>query len=570
MNGKGPAMPGGAGERRRDLFLLLGVLIAWLAGAVMVNPAGEFPLNDDWSYTRSVRHLLDTGEVTVYWATASLVAHIAVGALTSELAGFSFTALRLSTALIAVVGLIGVYRLVRDAGGSGRQGVLVVALLGFNPVYFNLAFTYMTDVPFCTWSIWAFVFLGRALTRRRWRDLLLGTLFASTAILVRQFAVVYGIGFAVAAWASGDRRGPRAWAFALGPLLGLVVVGAVGMLGFTQAFADRLSDVAGLLSPARVARPLLVVVTSFVYLGLFLFPLLAPGLASLGRWTKARRRTTIGVAAFWAVVGVGLAGTGRLWPITGNILSSAFSVGTITLPGLVTTIAPWPRSVRVLLTAVGLVGAALLTRIVGLAAAHLWRQIGGQVRRWRLRQDDGQIVDARPEEHDPVRIFAVASFAGYLGLVSLIPSFFDRYLLVMMPLVAVLARRDRAAGGAVPVRGRRLALLTPAAIAAMALLAVVGTRDYLTWNRLRWQAVRHLTETLRVSPAELDAGYEVNGHYLFDPRRQPYGPKGFCVEGDRYLVSATPMPAYRVLQSLPYRRWLDRRSATVFALEREP
>jgi len=50
---RGAAAPRAA-ERRHLLILT----VAWLAAAAIVNPAGNFPLSDDWSYAHSVRTLL--------------------------------------------------------------------------------------------------------------------------------------------------------------------------------------------------------------------------------------------------------------------------------------------------------------------------------------------------------------------------------------------------------------------------------------------------------------------------------------------------------------------------------
>ena len=51
-----------------DLWFRLGVALAvfgsyaiWVA---IASPAGEFPLEDDWAYAWSVRHLLEAGELS--------------------------------------------------------------------------------------------------------------------------------------------------------------------------------------------------------------------------------------------------------------------------------------------------------------------------------------------------------------------------------------------------------------------------------------------------------------------------------------------------------------------------
>lgn len=38
------------------------VVAYWLINCLVVSPAGNFPLNDDWLYSESVGHLLQTGQ----------------------------------------------------------------------------------------------------------------------------------------------------------------------------------------------------------------------------------------------------------------------------------------------------------------------------------------------------------------------------------------------------------------------------------------------------------------------------------------------------------------------------
>ena len=82
----------------RVLFVDLTFILAiWFIGAMVINPVGEFPLIDDWAYSRDVHGLLDTGGYrTLGWGPESLVTHVLLGALFCLPTGFSFTALRLS------------------------------------------------------------------------------------------------------------------------------------------------------------------------------------------------------------------------------------------------------------------------------------------------------------------------------------------------------------------------------------------------------------------------------------------------------------------------------------------
>ena len=46
-------------ERAGVDILILGAI--WIATVLLVWPVGNFPLNDDWAFAKTVKHLLETG-----------------------------------------------------------------------------------------------------------------------------------------------------------------------------------------------------------------------------------------------------------------------------------------------------------------------------------------------------------------------------------------------------------------------------------------------------------------------------------------------------------------------------
>src|SRR5262245_39140062 len=94
----------------RTCILLLSCI--WVAAAVVVNPIGNFPLNDDWAYGFAVRNLVETGELRLSdWTATNLFAQVYWGAIFCFPFGFSFTALRLSTLSLGLIGVLATYGL---------------------------------------------------------------------------------------------------------------------------------------------------------------------------------------------------------------------------------------------------------------------------------------------------------------------------------------------------------------------------------------------------------------------------------------------------------------------------
>src|SRR4051812_48050477 len=95
----------------RTDILAVGVIVAlWAVLAILVNPVGDFPFNDDWAYGLPVKWLVETGRLRFTdWQLNPLVTQVLWGGLFASVAGFSFTVLRISTLVIATVGLAATY-----------------------------------------------------------------------------------------------------------------------------------------------------------------------------------------------------------------------------------------------------------------------------------------------------------------------------------------------------------------------------------------------------------------------------------------------------------------------------
>ncbi len=165
----------------------------------LANPIGDFPLNDDWVYGLAVKSILELGEFRLPSpASSNLFAQAYWGALFCLPFGFSFTALRLSTLTLGLLGIWAMFGTLRELGVGRRFALFAAALVAGNPLYFALANTFMTDVPFFAVAAGSLYFLVRWSVRMDGRDALLGLLLSMIAILIRQAGIVIAMGFAIA------------------------------------------------------------------------------------------------------------------------------------------------------------------------------------------------------------------------------------------------------------------------------------------------------------------------------------------------------------------------------------
>ena len=132
------------GELRNAVLCGLAVVLA----VALTNPVSESPFNDDWSYSFTVRKLLETGKLTYNgWASASLIAQAYWGWAWVKVFGFSYTVLRFSTVPLAAAAVSFCYLLGRRAGLNQRFAVFAALMLGLSPLYLPVASSFMTDAP---------------------------------------------------------------------------------------------------------------------------------------------------------------------------------------------------------------------------------------------------------------------------------------------------------------------------------------------------------------------------------------------------------------------------------------
>jgi hypothetical protein len=331
--------------------------------AVAVPPKGEFPTNDDWAYARVVKTFLETGRLQLGgWVIASLVFQVFWGALFCLPTGFSFAALRTSTLVMSFFGVAATYAILREYGCKRNISLLGALTLAVNPLYVSLSYTFMTDVPALTMMLLAALFYLRGLRRESDVWLVLGSLCALSAFLVRQTSLVMTGAFALwvlLACRSIDRPVRKLVSLAAVPALGLALyvlwyhyVHAVPPAYNARRFASP--EVVLFLTPRRTFH-------FMQYLGLFLLPVWAGLLA--GVWKKLSNATGTLVFSAWVIVVFGvffhiIARSGDRMPYLGNVLTDlGLGVRTLRdtyivgLPGPVrlsggSRCPHWPRWVR--------------------------------------------------------------------------------------------------------------------------------------------------------------------------------------------------------------------------------
>jgi 4-amino-4-deoxy-L-arabinose transferase-like glycosyltransferase len=574
--GPGPA---GAPIGRADWLTIAAIAAAWAAMAILIDPAGDFPLNDDWAYGLPVKWLVEDGRLRVTdWGAMTLVAHVLLGSLFAGIGGFSFTALRVSTLAIAPVGLASTYLAGREVGLPRWLATAMAALFLANPIFIALSQTFMTDVFFWSLMMLAIFLLVRGVRRGRSASYWAGWAAVLAAALVRQLALAIPIGLVVGL-ALRDGFG-RSW-------LVRVVLPAAAIFAVVAAYPRVAAATIGLsASYARTQDSLRQVFDGVIHLRLgALKPLvhgLGRGAMHLGWWMlpllvllpPARRPddgpgkgvvTPLAAAGIAAALTAILWATGSLMPLgsAGSILVD-FGTGPRTLGG--GRAAHAPPAFWVAFTALSAFGTATILLILASSA----------------RRGLARLIATR----DPRPLWLPASLV-VAGMVYCIPfgyygPWFDRYMLPEMGLMVLLLASVAAApvGGIRRPSAPRLALSVVLALAYLG-FGVASAHDYLAWNRARWQAARSLLASGDVTPREIEGGFEFDKYYSYldgpsgpqgvgEAYPEPGAPGGDPPGSRRFVLAFGELPGRTVVRRLPVGRWMSASPEQVVILEQGP
>ena len=453
------------------LVVVLTVAVgAWAILFVAIPPSRqEFPLIDDWSFTKlAIRMARGHGFKYDGWPSMPLLGQCLWAMPFIRLLGDSFVVTRISTLLLTGISLVALYDLLKSEPGiSSESAAFGTAAFAFNPFFFIMSGTFMTDVPALAFSLISLALVRRAAVSGNSVAILAGGLAAILAATTRQNAVAAPL--AMALFPAKDPVARRkAWGFAvLLPLAACLAAALwfslqpkVNVRSTSWPTSEHITDM--LLRHDQI-------------LGLSAVPLLV----------LRPRRMINPVFLFWlAVVGIWTWGWiyfNNLWyrqPYLAHIQPLAGDIIRATGIYFHGSWSPWADPViRVSLTVIGCFGLA------GMIAGT-----GGSAR----------IGPAG---------WAILLFTGiHLLLMSMTRPVYDRYTIVLLPCLVLRMIPRREPGPGMSPRWRfgmvALGLLVAGSISLM--------HDWLTWNAARWELGRRAIAR-GVDPEDIEGGLEWNG-----------------------------------------------------------
>jgi hypothetical protein len=448
------------------------VLALYLAAVFAVNPFRECPVRDDWAYAWSAWRLIDTGHYLAHdWSSANTPFQAAWGAAFCLAFGKTFVALRWSTIVLALLGLLAFRGLAREHGLSRAAADLLTLCVASCSIFFKLSLSYMSDVPFASLLTISVLFYTRAVRTMKLSDWIAGSIAAAATVGTRQFgvAVVAALGLI---WLFDRRRWTRFGSYAVG--VSLPVLAAAWQLnqgwnhpnwaaGF-QVYRARNFFASGAFLKQLPWRPGAIV----EYLAWFLIPLVFLSALGLIREARAKdspadarpRRRPIAEFLIWTLLFAGNVIYG--WKVLGYAYHTADFQGSHALmpflPDCYDILEVLGEPVRWGATIFVVVGAALFARLIVSRSAQLDRSEPAQL-----------------------ALLVLDFTALFLLAISLVfNQFTDNYLIPLVPYAAIAIGK--------PLEG--LLLARRRAVVACCLLLFVGaaiwTREDLAKDEALW------------------------------------------------------------------------------------
>jgi 4-amino-4-deoxy-L-arabinose transferase-like glycosyltransferase len=514
------------------LAVLAAVVGSWgLLFAIFPPAMQDFPLIDDWSFAH-LAFRFARGEAIRYdgWPSMPLIGQFVWAAPFVRVFGETNVAVRLSTLVLTLLALIALFDLYQsDPGVSRRTAAFATALVAFNPWFFLMSGTFMSDVPALAFSLIGLAVARRAARSRGAMLLLAGTAVTLMGTITRQNA--NATPFAVAFL---FRRNVKdRWIFqTLGAILPLAAgLGAAYWFGHqpninprttfdptTEHIVDvflRHGYIFGftvvpmlLLNPRRLGQPGFLCWLAVFAGGTLLWldhnnrwyrqpyfehiqPLIGDMIRHTGIYFHAHRPEGVG---FWAKIAatvggifglaalfagpggrVSLAGCAKLWVQVSRRLSQSLGrLSRVSANGEQTT----NRS--------GLVNVAEPSTLASGSVSAAISTFGGFA---RIGESERCLI-----------MFSLLQ--GFL--LSLTRPVYDRYMIVLLPLVALRA---------IPRRGSGSRLKWGFGLTGLLLVVVMSVtleHDWLAWNAAKWE-IGTRAVARGIDPVDIEGGFEWDG-----------------------------------------------------------
>jgi hypothetical protein len=511
--------------------------IVWIISILIVNPLGEFPLNDDWAYSLDVFHLSQEGKLILNdWPAMTLIAQIIWGTLVSIVFGFSFTILRFSTLFFGLITILTFYRILFISRKNKKVSFAGTFLLMFSPLFFYSSFTFMTEIYFLSAFMFSFLYFYRFFSTEKFKFLFLSCFFVLIATLIRQPGILAGIAF-TAIFLIKKPFSKKRLIISFTPTVFALTGYLIYFYWLTHNYAMPNYGNVGILFKQLTNTPIEYYFNRLgiiaLYLGLITLPLsviLLPQIIHHYKWYEKSIILIIIIIAF---------ATDLLYSFpNGNII---YNLG---LGPKLLKDSYWGENIHPILSnqlfywlkVLSLISASIVITQFCKEAISILKKIS------TLQNSPIWVL----------RFMSIIFFLLYLCFILINPILFDRYLLPLIPLFILIILPANL------VLSKTIKLFFGLFVLVYVFFNIAATHDYFSWNRARWSAANYLTEDLKIKPYKIDGGFEYNGWFQTGDCNPVVKNRisWWFVSSDDYVISFGHIDGFKEIKKIDYWRML--------------
>ena len=470
------------------------IFIVFICTIFCVNPWGDFAINDDWNYLYTLEKYDETGEIKLTSiVTPSVVSHLAYGLIITEIFGFDYDIIRLSTLTLAFANLVLVYLILIRCGSSRYMSVIGSLCMLSNPVYVLNACSYMTDVPAITWALLQlYVFLLLYKRSKIKFIVLCYLLICIGGVLCRQTVVAVTIASCIVSLIKKNRRGSYCSLTAI--ILSIFVLYHVPTIISIYANSPETMHVqiSVLFENLFTRSPIVLIKGAIVncgaitqILGVFLFPV---GYYILHKGRKIVLDNRVNITLMVILISGSCLLIYKLGPIFSTIGNNITAIGMG--PILVRSDITYNEEANLpILYMIAIFGSLFICMLLTLCGSYIKKEL---------------FDDSSSSERNYTVLISIATVIIYIAPFHF-TYFFDRYMVFVTPFLLITVI------GIIKTYGApdKSYVYLPAMVFLTVCFSIILCRDYFSIQRKVAETNNVICETFGVKPIYISSSFEL-------------------------------------------------------------
>ena len=528
---------------------ILSLITFWVFSLFLVDISGEFPLIDDWAYAKSVYAFSELDQVIIYDRIAvTFFSNLIWGTAFVKIFGFSFLILRVSSVVAAIILIFTFYKILSFFTSNETIKIISTSFIAFNPLFYLLSLTFMTDVFFLMLSFISIFFFLSFLNKRNLSYLIIAFVFSIMATLSRQVGLIIPISFVVIFLLNHPLKNRQTLLVLLGLFINIFSLityyfvlnkNSLTPSHYTLHTNYLFYDLSN-FDVSVIKRWSFYLYTSVISLLILLSPLFF----TLMKWDKINKKLlflSFGISTFISILINIFRKTS--FPFNGDIINDYgmggyfFSNANQRIDQLSYQI---PAGINLIM-----ITCALSLFIYFICSK--FKRLSNKIK------ESNQIK---------FLILCMVLYYPTFGLVFV----FDRYLLLILILTIPII---------VFFMAKHLTLINKTVCIVMitisGLYSVICTSDYFEYNRVKWNALNHLSNELNIKTENINGGMEFNAwhNYNNDLFNSDVNKEWWCVKNDHYMITIDKQKKdYKIFKTYQYSNWMGFKKRKLFVLKK--